>query len=143
MRLLAARVVAAHQRAQGASFVDTFHLLARTYQFSQRAAYTTTMRICRGGGLTKDVVYLRGLMQILDYLRRGGEIEPLWLGKIAADHVPLVRELRFRQVLRPPPLQPRYMEDPRTLEKLERLRQGLSVLQLIEVRSHEDRIRRQ
>ena len=80
MRILAARVVAARQLLDGASFIDTFRTLDRNYEFSQRTAYTVTMRIYRGGGLTKDAVYLRGLLQILRYLREDGQFEALTEG---------------------------------------------------------------
>ena len=50
------------------------------------------MRIYRGGGLTKDAVYLRGLLQILRYLREGGELEPLFVGKVAVG--PFAADLR-------------------------------------------------
>ena len=143
VRLLAARVIAVYELLQGASFVDTFRLLRQTYAFPRRLAYTVAMRVYRGRGLTKDAVYLRGLAEILQYLGRGGELEPLLVGKIAADHIPLIRELRLRQVLDAPPLRPRYMEGLRTGQRLERLRQGLTVPELLEVKSHENRIRRQ
>ncbi len=143
MRLLAARVIAVYELLQGASFVDTFRLLRHTHAFPRRIAYTITMRVYRGRGLTKDAVYLRGLAEILQYLGRGGDLDSLLIGKIAADHIPLIRELRLREVLDAPPLRPRYMEDRRTGRRLERLRDGLTVPELIEVRSHEDRIRRQ
>ena len=143
VRLLAARVIAVYELLQGASFVDTFRLLRHAYAFPRRIAYTITMRVYRGRGLTKDAVYLHGLAEILQYLGRGGELEPLLVGKIAADHIPLIRELRLRRVLDAPPLRPRYMEDPRAGQRLQRLRQGLTVPELIEVKSHEDRIRRQ
>ena len=84
LRLLAARVVAAHLMIDGASFVETFRTLDRTYDFAQRTAFVVTMRTYRSGGLTKDAVYLRGLRQILDYLAGGGDLEPLFVGKIAA-----------------------------------------------------------
>ena len=58
------------------------------------------MRVFRGGGLTKDAIYLRGLLQLLAHLARGGALEPLLVGKIALDHVPLVEELVLREVLR-------------------------------------------
>lgn len=134
LRLLAARVLAAHQLVEGASFLDTFRFLCRTHGFPQRTAYTVTVRAYRGGGLTKDVVYLRGLVEILDYLRGGGELETLLIGKIAADHIPLVRELQLRQVLRPPPLRARFLDDPQVSDKLARLRSGVSVQQLIQGR---------
>jgi len=131
IRVLAARVVAAHRLVNGASFVETFRTLDRTFEFSQRTAYTITMRVYRGGGLTKDAVYLRGLVQILKYLREGGELEPLYIGKIASAHLPLIAELRIRGVINPPALQPRYLQEPGALKKIERLRGGLTVLELL------------
>ena len=109
MRQLAARVVAAKHMVEGATFVDTFRLLDRNYDFSQRSAFTIAMRVYRGGGLTKDAVYLRGLQTILKYLGGGGDIEPLFVGKMAAEHIPVIQELQFRQVLGPPAVRPRYM----------------------------------
>jgi uncharacterized protein (TIGR02421 family) len=131
MRILAARVVAARQLLDGASFIDTFRTLDRNYEFSQRTAYTVTMRIYRGGGLTKDAVYLRGLLQILRYLREGGELEPLFVGKVASAHLPLIFELSLRQVIKPPALRPRYLDGPKAQKKLERLRGGMKVLELL------------
>lgn len=137
MRQLAARVVAAKQMVDGASFVETFRLLDRNYEFSQKSAFTITMRVYRGGGLTKDAVYLRGLQTILKYLGSGGDIEPLFVGKMAAEHIPVIQELQFRHVLHPPPLRPRYMQDAEAIERLEKVRAGLSVVDLL--RPHTDR----
>jgi len=131
IRVLAARVVAAHRLVNGASFIDTFRMLDRTFEFSQRTAYTITMRTFRGGGLTKDAVYLRGLLQILKYLGEGGELEPLYIGKIAAAHLPLIAELRARGVIKPPALHPRYLQERGAPKKMERLRGGLTVLELL------------
>jgi hypothetical protein len=116
----------------GATFVDTFRTLDRTYEFSKRTAYTIAMRIYRGGGLTKDAVYLRGLLQILRYLREGGELEPLFVGKVASAHLPLIFELRQRQVVKPPRLLPRYLEQPEAQRKLEGLREGTKLMELLQ-----------
>lgn len=132
LRLLAARVIAVHMLIDGASFVDTFRQLYHQLQFPRRQAYTIAMRVYRGGGLTKDAVYLRGLVQILDFLKKGEDLQPLLVGKIAADHIPLVRELLFREVLLPPPLRPRYLEVPGAQERIDFLRSGRTVLDLIE-----------
>jgi uncharacterized protein (TIGR02421 family) len=134
LRLLAARVVAANQMILGATFVDTFRLLHFEHGFPQRIAYTITMRAYRGGGLTKDVVYLQGLVEVLDYFRNGGSLEPLLVGKIAVDHVPLVRELQHRRILRPAPLRPSYLERPDAQQRLDRIRGGVTVADLIESR---------
>jgi uncharacterized protein (TIGR02421 family) len=131
VRVLAARVVGAHQMLNGASFIDTFRTLNSTYEFSQRTAYTIAMRLYRGGGLTKDAVYLRGLLQILRYLREGGELEPLFIGKVASAHLPMISELTMREIIKPPALRPRYLETAGAQKKLERLRGGLKVLELV------------
>jgi uncharacterized protein (TIGR02421 family) len=131
LRLLAARVIAVRRMVEGASFVETYRELVRTFRFERRTAYTIVMRIFRGGGLTKDAVYLRGLCQVLQYLGKGGKLEPLYLGKIAVEHIPIIRELQWRQVLRDPPLIPRFMNDAGVAARLERLRTGKTVLDLI------------
>jgi uncharacterized protein (TIGR02421 family) len=131
LRQLAARVVAVKHLTDGASFVETFRALVRECGFSQRVAFTITMRVYRGGGLTKDVVYLRGLQTMLQYMNQGGDLEPLLIGKIAAEHVPIIRELQFRQVLRPPPLRPRYLDLPASSQRIDRLRTAATVLALL------------
>jgi uncharacterized protein (TIGR02421 family) len=136
LRLLAGRVVATHCLIDGASFVETFRELNKTYGFKQKTAFTITVRIYRSGGLAKDAVYLRGLVGVLKYIKEGGELDPLFIGKIAATHIPIIQELQSRQVLHPAPLYPRYMDIPQTAEKLERLRSGVSVLDLIERRKN-------
>ena len=131
MRLLAARVVAAHRLMDGASFIEVFHELNKVYGFERRTAFNISMRTFRGGGLTKDAVYLRGLVQLLEYLKNGGELEPLFIGKISADHIAIVKELQWRKVLHPAPLRPGYLDDPKTKNKLIDLRNGLSLINLI------------
>ena len=134
LRLLAGRVVAARCMLEGATFVETFRELRQTHGFASRTAFTITVRTFRSGGLTKDAVYLSGLRQILQYLAKGGELDPLFAGKIAIEHIPIIRELRWRKVLVPPPLSPRYMRQPEALARLERLRQGFTVLDLLKRR---------
>jgi uncharacterized protein (TIGR02421 family) len=134
LRTLAGRVIAVRCLVEGASFVDTFKKLYIEYGFQQRTAFIITLRVYRGGGLTKDAIYLRGLKNLLDYLKLGGELEPLFVGKISADHVPIIEELQYRKVLKPAPLRPRYLTDPKASERLERLRGGLSLLDLIDRR---------
>jgi uncharacterized protein (TIGR02421 family) len=131
LRLLAARVVAARSMINGATFVECFRELDDSYGFNRRTAFVVTMRTYRGGGLTKDAVYLRGLGQILKYLSSGGALNPLFIGKIAVNHIPIVRELRWRGVLREPPLTPRYMSDPAALERLQYLQGGVPVIDLL------------
>jgi uncharacterized protein (TIGR02421 family) len=131
LRLLAARVVGVHRLLQGATFLETFTELREKCDLPQRTAYLVAMRVYRGGGLTKDASYLSGLVEVLEYFRDGGEIEPLLVGKMAADHVPLINELRLREVLRPPPLRPRFFEYPGFSQKMAYVRSGVHVLDLM------------
>ncbi len=130
-RLLAARALAVRRMVEGADFVEVFRELDRAYDFAQRTAFTVAMRVYRGGGLTKDASYLRGLAGLLAYLRKGGELEPLLVGKLGSDHVPIVEELQWRKVLAPPPLRPRYLDDPEAARRLADLRRGVSVMDLV------------
>lgn len=134
LRVLAGRVVGVYAMLDGATFIDAFRLLHRQYGFDQRAAYAITARIYRSGGLTKDAVYLRGLLDILRYFREDGELDILFVGKLARRHVPVLRELRDRQILRPVPLRPRYLEQDAAQQRLEALRNGLSILDLLPTR---------
>ncbi len=130
LRLLAARVVAAKLMIDGADFVETFRHLDRALDFERKTAFTITMRIYRGGGLTKDAAYLQGLMQVLDFIKKGGDLKDLCVGKIATRHIPIVRELLLRGVLRKPPLTPRWLTRPDTRARIEELRAGATVLDL-------------
>ena len=130
LRLLAGRVIAARHLLDGASFAENFQAMHQRYGFSKEISFSIVMRTHRGGGLTKDAIYLRGLRQILIYLHKGGDLEPLWVGKIAAHHIPIVRELQWRGVILPAALTPRYLEQAEAQARLDRLRQGATVLDL-------------
>ncbi len=130
LRLLAARVVAAHSMVEGASFVEVYRLLDRTYEFDQKTAFTITMRIFRGGGLIKDAVYLRGLLRVLDFVKNRGELEPLYVGKIAAHHMPIIKELQWREVLRPLSLRPRFLDREDCILRLNELQKGYSLMEM-------------
>ena len=130
---LAARVIAVDQMVRGASFVNVFQQLVDEFHFEPRTAYTITLPVFRGGGLTKDALYLQGLVEILDYFGSGGDLEPLLIGKIAVEHVPIVRELLLSGVLRPPPLRPKYLNSPKAQRRLESISSRTTVLDLIDI----------
>ena len=131
MRTLAGRVVAAAARMHGAEFQEVFRLLTGDYNVSDARAFNITSRIFQGGGFTKDISYLKGLLQLKKHLEEGGEIEPLLSGKFALEQLPTIRELGARGVLRPRRLTPRYLEAPGTVSKIEEIRQGLPLSQMI------------
>ena len=131
MRTLAARAVSAEKMILGAPFTDTFRMLVDEYGFEPRTAYTITLRIYRGGGLTKDAMYLRGLVEIINYVGQNGKLETLLVGKLAMDHIPIVRELLHRGVLRQPMLRPRYLDDPQAMDRLKKVQKCTTVIDLL------------
>ena len=130
LRLLAARVVATDAMIAGAGFSETFRVLVETHGFEHHSAFTVVLRIFRGGGLTKDAAYLRGLNEVIQYLGSGGELESLYVGKLATGHIPLIRELLLREVLRPPAVLPGFLTTKSAAANLARLREFSSVLDL-------------
>src|SRR5680860_206417 len=130
MRTLAGRVVAAESMVKGANFIETFNLLRTDHNFTESTAYYITMRIFRGGGLVKDFVYLAGLLNVMEYLKNGGNLETLYTGKFNINHVELIEELLHRKVLRKP-ITPRFLERDSVIRRLQKLRNGLKITELL------------
>ena len=78
------------------------------------------MRVYRSGGMTKDAIYLRGLVELLEHLGTDGSLDQLWLGKFSLRDLPLIGDLEDRGLLRPPRVLPRYLHDPATDANLAR-----------------------
>jgi len=128
---LAARVIAVHRLVNGAGFTETFHDLYDERGLGALQAFRIALRVHRAGGLTKDAVYLRGLHRLLLYLAQDHPLDPLLLGKLSLDDVPVVQELQWRGVLSSPLLKPRWVTAARSQDRLRALRKGLTMLDLI------------
>ena len=111
LRQLAGRVVTVHRMIGGASFAEAHEALVAD-DFPSGSAWTTVMRVYRSGGMTKDAIYLRGLVELLEHLASDGSLDLLWLGKFSLRDLPLIGDLDARGLLRPPRVLPRYLNDP-------------------------------
>jgi uncharacterized protein (TIGR02421 family) len=131
MRLLAARVLAARSVQLGAEFVDTFRMLMREYGYSAQGAWHVAVRVHASGGFTRDLIYLRGLVELLGLIESGAQPRSLYIGKIAQKHLPIIEELMHRQVLREPPLEPRFLTEAAALRRLEAARRGITLTEMI------------
>ncbi len=131
LRLVAGRVVAGDALLNDASFKEVFHLLHYTYGFSKHPAFNITSRIFQGGGFLKDIVYLRGLVQLRDYLQEGGNFDILLSGKFALEHVSLIRQLIERKILKPAQLKPSYYENKDFKKRMKKLRDGLALSKMV------------
>jgi len=131
LRILAGRVIAGEALMKGGNFQEIFRLLKRTYNFSAERAFNITSRIMQGGGFMKDIIYLKGLVLLKEYLKNGGEYEPLLAGKYGIKHTGIIKELTDRKVLKPVQVKPSYLHSEQMYKKLELIRQGLSLPQMV------------
>jgi uncharacterized protein (TIGR02421 family) len=132
LRLLSARVVAVDLLLNGAGFLEIFEALHEKHSFAPITAWSVAIRVARGGGLTKDVIYLRGISRVLEFAAERKTLEPLLVGKLSLDHVPLIEELTERGVLRPAWIRPRWTEGAVAEERLARIYDGMHVRDLVE-----------
>lgn len=131
LRILAGRVIAGEALMEGGNFQEIFRLLKMDYGFSPERAFNITSRIMQGGGFMKDIIYLKGLVLLKEHLKNGGEYEPLLAGKYGIKHTGIIKELTDRKVLKPVQVKPSYLHSEKMNEKLELIRQGLSLPQMV------------
>src|SRR5690606_5485929 len=130
MRVLAARVDAVQHMLAGYSVAGMFDMRTSKYRFKHEVASHVTMRVYRGGGVTKDAVYLKGLLNVIEYVKQGKDIGRLLVGKIRQDYLPIIDELMHRQLLKPSPLRPKFLEKP-YIDKLDEIKKEGSVFKMI------------
>jgi uncharacterized protein (TIGR02421 family) len=94
LKELAYRVMASDSLIKDYDFSDTFDLLHNQYKLNREEAYTITLRAHRGGGFTKDRLYLSGLRKIYKRYRRADSMDTLLTGKVAMDYETAVVHLR-------------------------------------------------
>jgi uncharacterized protein (TIGR02421 family) len=130
LRLIAARVIGCGLMLDGADFAECFARM-RELGLSPLSAFNLVLRIYRGGGLAKDAIYLRGLLEVLAHLRAGGKLDPFWMGKIASSHFGVMQELSTRGLLKAPQLAPQFLSHPRAEARLAAAAAGLSPIEMI------------
>jgi uncharacterized protein (TIGR02421 family) len=85
LKELAYRVMASDSLIKGYSFADTFNLIHGQYKLNRNEAYSITLRAHRGGGFTKDRLYLSGLRKIYQRYKNKGDMDVLLSGKVTLD----------------------------------------------------------
>jgi len=107
---LAARIVAVADMLDGMSFSDVFERLAEQYRLDADDAYTVCQRVFRGGGFSKDWIYVADLWDIFVHWATGKDMSLLLLGKVNLQNLDLVAELLDEQLLEPAYYKPAYLE---------------------------------
>ncbi len=98
MKEFAYRVLAADSLIKGYSFSDTFDLLYSQYKLDKETAWSITLRAHRGGGFTKDHLYLSGLKKVYDYYSSGNDMGILLTGKVGLEDVDLIKKLQKKDL---------------------------------------------
>ena len=115
-------MIAADLAVHDASLEFIYTDLHETYTLDAEDAFETAVRAKRGGGLTKDAVYLDGLERLLAHLSTGAPIASLMCGKFALEHLPAIEELAEEGLVVPAEVLPPHLVDPMALSRLERAR---------------------
>ncbi len=106
------RVIALDKVTEGANFVDIYRYFIEC-GLTPDDSYNQTVRIFRGstptgGPFTKDLSYAKGFILIYNYIRFAisqkhvDSIPLLFTGKLVLDDLPLLRELKERDILTNP-----------------------------------------
>ncbi|CAH0990055.1 hypothetical protein SIN8267_00138 [Sinobacterium norvegicum] len=101
LRMLSLRVLAVDMMVKGFNFRQVFNRLTTDYGLSDDQAFTKTMRVFRGGGFTKDYLYLRGFRDVLS-LYKERDITSLLVGKTGLDYIDTLSSLIERGIINPP-----------------------------------------
>jgi uncharacterized protein (TIGR02421 family) len=123
LRRLADRVFAIQQAIDGANFLEIYrYFLERNND--RESAFEGARRVFRGapleGGypLTKDIVYLDGLVRVHNFLRaavgagRSDMLRLLFCGKLDLEDLPALSRLARMRLCQPPLFLPPWAEDP-------------------------------
>jgi uncharacterized protein (TIGR02421 family) len=101
LKTLSLRVLAVEMMINGMSFTTVFHRLRDDYGTPQDEAFSLTVRVFRGGGFTKDYLYLSGFRDIVA-LHRSRNITPLLVGKTGLQSLDTLASLIERGILQSP-----------------------------------------
>ncbi|TVZ51110.1 flavohemoglobin expression-modulating QEGLA motif protein [Dokdonia sp. Hel_I_53] len=101
MKELAHRVIAADSLIKGYNFADTFDLLFNQYKVDRDTAWQITLRVHRGGGFTKDFLYLTGLKKVYDFYQEGQDLGVLLTGKVSLENASIIDKMIAMGLARP------------------------------------------
>lgn len=99
LKELAYRVLASDSLIKGYTFSDTFDLIHNQYKLNRNDAFAITLRAHRGGGFTKDRLYLSGLRKIYKRYLKEESMEPLLTGKVSLDYESAIRSLAKKSLV--------------------------------------------
>ena len=112
LQTLALRVLAVHEMLRHGDFRRTWLYLHEEHSLDREDAFSLATRVHRGGGFTKDYLYLRGLRDAVHRYQQQ-DITGLFIGKTGFEYLPIIDELIERDILKRPRFLPGFMQQPR------------------------------
>jgi uncharacterized protein (TIGR02421 family) len=104
LKTLALRVMAVKYMLEQGDFAKTCQTLIQNHQVCDETAFTLTTRVYRGGGFTKDHLYLKGFSDIVK-LSKIRPLDDLLVGKTGLVDLPIISEMVERGLVpKPVPL---------------------------------------
>ena len=104
LKTIALRVIAVQYMLEHGDFIKTYHSLMNEFNLDKEFAFTLTTRVYRGGGFTKDYLYLKGFRDVLN-LAKERSIDNLLVGKTGVLDFNVVSEIVARgMIIKPQPL---------------------------------------
>ncbi len=94
LRELSYRVLAADSLIKGYNFADTFDLIHNQYKLNRNDAFAITLRAHRGGGFTKDRLYLSGLRKVYNRYSKGETMDLMLTGKVTLEYEETIKYLQ-------------------------------------------------
>lgn len=119
LKILAYRVIVVDMMCSGADFIECFNFLTHEHNMDQDDAFSIVTRIFRGGGFTKDYLYLSGFVKILKLWRNDGNLEPLLVGKTSLEFYSTIVEMIDREMVQKPLYFTESFKDPKLVENHE------------------------
>lgn len=118
LKQMALRVIVINLMIKGFSFLEVLTALIDKYNLEHESAFYLTTRAFRGGGFTKDFLYLKGFIDTCNYYDQGNSLESLLIGKTSIKYKSVLEELIARELLNPPKYLPDVFRDPSTPDKV-------------------------
>ncbi|MDH3796035.1 MAG: flavohemoglobin expression-modulating QEGLA motif protein, partial [Flavobacteriaceae bacterium] len=101
LKELSYRVLASDGLSKGYDFRTTFDMIHNQYKLNRNEAFSITLRAHRGGGFTKDRLYLSGLKKVYELYKSGLSLDLLLSGKVSIDYLDSIKYLEEIGLLAP------------------------------------------
>lgn len=112
LKELALRVLAVESLTNGNDFKTTFQMLLENHNPNPNKLFYLVTRVYRGGGFTKDFLYLRGFRKILELTDQQTNIQPLFIGKTHHQYLAAIDSLVNEGFLHQPQLENSLIKSP-------------------------------